>query len=64
MAKQPKKKEQEVKVKVKKEKTIVSKEQRNYELNKAETLKGLQELRKSGVLSRAQYRELVAKKGY
>ncbi|EON7637314.1 hypothetical protein FOI42_RS03840 [Escherichia coli] len=62
MAKQPKKKEPEVKVK--KVKVIQSKEQRTYELRKAETLSGLQSLRKQGVLTRAQYRELVAQKGF
>lgn len=62
MAKQPKKKEPVAKVK--KVKVIQSKEQRIFELRKAETLTGLQSLRKQGVLTRAQYRELVAQKGY
>lgn len=62
MAKQPKKKEPVAKVK--KVKVIQSKEQRNYELRKAETLSGLQALRKQGVLTRAQYRDIVAQKGY
>lgn len=62
MAKQPKK--QEPVAKVKKEKVIQSKEQRMYEQRKSETLSGLQALRKQGVLTRAQYRELVAQKGF
>lgn len=64
MAKQPKKKEPVVKEKKVKVKVAQTKEQRLYEQNKTETLKGLQELRKAGVLTRAQYRELVAHKGY
>ncbi len=62
MAKQPKK--QEPVAKVKKVKVTQSKEQRTFELRKAETLTSLQALRKQGVLTRAQYRELVAQKGY
>ena len=62
MAKQPKKKEPEVKVK--KVKVAQTKDERVSALRKAETLSGLQALRKQGVLTRAQYRELVAQKGY
>lgn len=62
MAKQPKKKEPEVKVK--KAKVAQTKDERVSALRKAETLSSLQALRKQGVLTRAQYRELVAQKGY
>ena len=62
MAKQQKKKEPEVKVK--KEKVVTTKEQRDYEQRKLEATSGLQALRKQGVLTRAQYRELVAQKGF
>lgn len=68
MAKQPKqsKKKNEALpvVKVKKEKgEKLTREQRLTNLRKEEERINLQKLRKMGVLTRAQYRELAARKG-